>query len=519
MRWLVIPLLLVACGEAETARSPASGESGAEAATAANRDEWWTAATRTALGSERLLCPRELRGLLAAGRSRGLDTDGAWWTPKAKWAYERILMLDPDDVEANASVGRKTLQSLPGFESTWTRMLEAKVQNAAIEELLEQFQPWIEEGRPVFLGADEVEVVTASLRRASEHLDRMENDPEYAALQLSLERIPSQLRSYPSIRTRAGPFLVFFAARDLARIEGESAEAENERLKVLRAKYQAELDERCKVLPEMMADIAQLYPELAKRHALANDDFFFLWIFGDPEWYTDFLEQLHEIRPESAYRCGFFQKRDMWGYLFRPRKPEVVASAEEGEAVVARDVIDPESQLRETMCYIAAQQLLRHWGRDPADPFRNRLDGSRAYWLKEGWPAFLASRRVEKPMVGPALEEGWRFGREPPPLKRIVERESRLELFRYDEPDPPQGPGEPILNLGIRRHFTDLAWLLVRHLDQPPTRPKLEAYLLAQIEGTAPGTVDGFAAAFGLASEKAWRDLEDALYEPLDRGR
>ncbi|MHC4939699.1 MAG: hypothetical protein ACYTHK_12070 [Planctomycetota bacterium] len=508
MRWCLIALFLVACSEPTAAPKPADEP-------APDRDEWWTAATKTTLGKERLLAPRELRGLLSEGRSRGYDTDGEWWAPKSKWAYARILKLDPDDVEANASVGRKTLQSLPGFESLWKRIAEAKVYNTAIEELLEQYQPWIEEGRPIFLDPGEVEIAVAKMRRASEHLDRMENDDEYAALQVSLERIPSQLRDYPSVHARAGPFLIFFAARDLSRIEGESEEAEDARIGALRDKYKQELDERCKVLTELLEDIRKLYPDLASRYPIAKDDFFFLWIFGDPEWYAEFTELIRAERPESRYRCGFFDKRGGWGFLFLPRKPEVIESS--GDEPV--EIPDPEVQLRETMAYVAGQQMLRHWGRDPADPFRNRLDRSRAYWLKEGWPSYLAARRVEKPMVGPALEEGWRFGREPPPLRRIIERESRIELRRYREPEPPQGGDEPIHNLGIRQHFTDLAWLVNSYLNEPKTRKQFEAYLLAQIEATAKGDADGFAAAFGLKSEAAWLDLEYAIYAPLDKER
>jgi hypothetical protein len=511
MRWCLIALFLLACGESETAPKSQPAESAA-----VDRDEWWTGATKTTLGKQRLLAPRELRGLLFFGRSHGFDADQEWWGPKSKWAYANILKLDPDDVEANASVGRKTLQSVAGFDSLWKRMAEARVYNDAIEELLEQYQPWIAEGRPVFLDAGEIEIVVAKMRRASEHLDRMDNDTEYAALQLSLERIPSQLRDYPSVQARAGPFLVFFAARDLSRIEGESEQAEDERLQALREQYQKQLDERCKVLTELLTDIGKLYPDLASRYPLAKDDFFFLWIFGDPEWYSEFSEAIRVSRPESRYRCGFFDKKGGWSFLYLPRKAEV-AEATGDEEAVPPDIVEPEAQLRESMAYLAAQQLLRHWGRDPVDPFRNRLDRSRAYWLHEGWPTFMAARRVAKPMVGPALEEGWRFGREPPPLRRIVERESRLDLFRYREPEPEQGAEQPIFNLGIRQHFTDLAWLMVGHLNQPKTRKQLEAYLLSQTEATAKGDADGFAAAFGLKNEAAWQDLEYAIYDPLDK--
>jgi len=205
----------------------------------------------------------------------------------------------------------------------------------------------------------------------------------------------------------------------------------------------------------------------------------------------------------------------MWGYMYKPRAPEI-APVDEGEEAVQVEIPDPETQLRETMAYVACKQLLRHWARDPEEAFTNRLDKSRAYWLKEGWPAWMAARRVEKSLVGPSLREAVRFGREPPPLHRIVERQSRIELHRYREPDPPiPAAGNPALNVGIRRHFTDLAWLLVDHLNRKEHRDRFEAYLIAQIEATAEGTPDGFAQAFALDSAKAWEDLEYALYDRL----
>ncbi|MEM8886012.1 MAG: hypothetical protein AAGD14_18250, partial [Planctomycetota bacterium] len=243
-----------------------------------------------------------------------------------------------------------------------------------------------------------------------------------------------------------------------------------------------------------------------------------LWIFGDPEWYGDFTEKVVRGRPESRYRCGFLQQRDMWGYFFLPREMEA-AGDEDGEVVA--DLVDPEQQLRESLAFVAAQQLLRHWGRDPEDRFANRLDRSRAYWIKEGWPAYLAARRVEKPMVGPALEEGWRFGREPPTLRTIVQQESRLALQRFQEAPPEQVEGaEPVLALGLRDHFADLSWLLTKQLNEEPKRRRaFEAFLISQIEATASGNADGFAKAFALKDESDWIALEDVMYRPLDEQR
>jgi len=506
----LLPLLfLIACGGDE---APAdSSESEVVVAAPADRDAWWKAATQRATGAERILAPRELRTILATARNYGFDGDAEWWQPKAKWAYARVLALDPDDVEANSAVGRKTLQSTPGFTELWKRISEARVFNVAMEELLDQYGIWVSEERPVFLSEDEYAVVLSKLRVARQHLDRMENDAEYAALQRALERIPSQLRDYPSVQARAGPFLIFFAAPDLRRIDGEPEAAEDERLAALRERYRVQLAEHAAVLNGLIEDIEKLYPELNKRFPVPTESFFFLWIFSDPGWYADFVEEIAPARPTDKYRCGFFNRKDMWGYAFLPRAPESTAPQDDAGP-------DPANQLRETLAYIGAQQLLRSWARDPKDRFSNRLDRSRAYWLKEGWPTFLAARRVTKPSVGPALADGWKFGRVFPPLTDIVQRESRLELQRFREspPEEEEGAPEPLSNFGLIRHFTDLSWLLVQHLHNDVRRKAFEKYLLSQIEATQKGTSESFAKAFGLKDEGDWIALEDAVYDAIE---
>ena len=62
-------------------------------------------ATKRPSGREKVLSPRELRALLAAGRTYGYQRDSAWWNQRAEWAYARILSVDPEDIEANAGMG------------------------------------------------------------------------------------------------------------------------------------------------------------------------------------------------------------------------------------------------------------------------------------------------------------------------------------------------------------------------------------------------------------------------------
>jgi len=513
----VVPLLLLlACGNDGGSDGASTASEGVhEAAPPADREAWWNGEAQRNNGADRVLAPRELRALLAAGRKFGFDGDAEWWKPRTKWAYAQILAVDPDDIEANSAIGRRTLQSIPGFAALWTRISEARVYNAAMEELLERYAIWIEEERPIFLTEDEYQISVSRLRSARGHLDRMDGDPEYAALQVALERVPSRLRDYPSVRVRAGPFLLFFAAPDLRRIEGESEESENARLSELRVLYKAKLAERAKVLEALVADIRKLYPELAGRYPVKPDEFFFLWIFSDPGWYREFVDSIARERPENRYRCGFFNPKDMWGYFYVPPAAET-APGKEHDPVEGKP--DPESRVRETLAYVGAQQLLRHWSRDPEDRFSNRLDKSRAYWLKEGWPSYLAARRVEKSSLGAALADGWRFGRVFPELRHVVERQSRLELARYREPAPDfeEGADQPVMNFGLSRHFTDLSWLLTEHLNDAARRKTFERFLLSQIEATTRGNAEAFAAAFGLKIESDWMALEDGVYDAIE---
>ncbi len=516
-------LLFVACGGETTSPKGSWVDHDANATAApADRDVWWKAATETAGGTKLVLAPREVRRVLVTGRKRGYDGDGEWWAPRSKWAYQQILALDPEDVEANGAVGRKTLQSIAGFAPLWQRIAEAKIFTEEMIELMEMYGEQVDQDRAVFLSEAEYQIEIARLRAAKQHLDKMTGDPEYAAFQLALERVPSRLRDDPSVNVRVGPFLVFFAARDLRRIDGENEAAETARIDALRANYTKKLKERVKVLDGLVKQIPKLYPELAKRHALRPDQFFFIWIFGDPEMYQEFVENFVAGRPESPYRCGFFHKKDMWGYLYLPREPEgavpvpVPDDENPGEVQVAHELAKPEAQLKESLAFIGAQQLMRHWARDPADRFSNRLDKSRAYWLKEGLPAYLAGLQVDKPSVGPALEEGWRFGREFPPLERILERESRLSLRRYQEPEAEPEGKQPVQNLGVVRYFSDLSWLVVRYLNGDARRKKFEQYLLSQLEATKSGKVTGFAEAMDLLGEDEWQRLEDAVYDTIE---
>ncbi|MHC4340048.1 MAG: hypothetical protein ACYSX0_07550 [Planctomycetota bacterium] len=505
---LFLLLSVCACGQERGAATET--HPGGQAAPP-DRDGWWTAATAHASGQERILAPRELRALLAQGRRWGFDGEDSWWQERRAWVFARILEMDADDVEANGAMGRKTLQSIPDFLSTWARMVDSPVQNDAIEELLDRYYVWVQEERPIFLTRDEYDLATARMREARQHMDKLDKDPKYAALQVALARVRgTSLSDYPFVHALIGPFLVFYAAPDLQRIDDEDPTTEDERLRGRREFYVQRIESLRDAYEGLLADIAKLYPGLWKKYAPGSRQIHYQWIFSSREWYVDFLERLHRERPESRYRCGFFDAATGWSYLVVPEQAE--PADEEAEKPPP-----PDDVLRESAVYLAVLQMLNHWARDPEDGTLNRLQRSRAYWLKEGWPSFLAARRMKESRVGNRLQEAKRFGWKFPPLLRVLERESRLELRRYREPaeeyDEVLDQAVPLLQM--HDSFTDLAWLLVRHLNSDEQRPTFERYLLSQIESTGHG-IDWFGECIGIKSDPGWEALERAVYGSID---
>lgn len=485
---LVLVLLLGACSEkGKGSAPPAPG-----APSPPDRETWWNAATRIASGGERILAPREIRELLTEGRRLGYDRDAEWWGRRGAWASERILALDPEDIDANALGGRRSLQSIDGFEATWKRMAETRAPTAEMTEMLDRYGPWVEEGRVVFLTREEFEVERARLGEAAAHLDRLERDPGYAAEQRMLLHVKASAHGkYPFVHARVGPFLVFYAARDLTRDPEADPAAEEERLAACREVHLKRLAEWTSVYTDLVDDMRTLYPAAWAAHPLAPDHLFPQWIFSEAEWYQDFAARVRRDDEEPPYRLGFFQSATGWAYLAEPTD----AAAKEA--------------FRETAAYLGAVQILRSWARDATDPTTNHWDRSEAYWFKEGLPAFLASRRTKGPIEGQALRGPW----ERPPLGLVVQRRGPLDrgvfLSPRDEDAEKQGLFPPDSG------YTDLAWLLVRHLNADERRGTFERFLRSQVEGTGKG-VDWFEECFGIQGTEGWDALQRATYASIE---
>jgi hypothetical protein len=243
------------------------------------------------------------------------------------------------------------------------------------------------------------------------------------------------------------------------------------------------------VYEQLLGDMKALFPEAFAAHPLDADDLIPQWVFADREWYADFAERVRRDDEESPYRLGFLHRASGWAYL-----------AEPAEAATPKLFV-------ETAAYLGALQILRRWARDPKDPTINHWDRSEDYWFKEGLPAFLASRRVDGPIEGEALKGPW----EMPHLDTVVARRGRLGRFegpRFQR-DPAAGlpEGIPPLEDG---GYTDLAWLLVRHLAEK-RRPQLERFLRAQVEGEGKG-IRFFEECFEVTGSAAWDALQRATY-------
>jgi len=458
-----------------------------------DRDTWWNGETQLAAGGERILAPRELRALLAEGRRLGFDADADWWGRRTAWAAARILELDPEDLEANELAGRRTLQSAEGFAKVWRRMVEARVPSEAIIDLLDRYGPWVEEGRPIFLSAEEFAVERARLGEAAVYLDRLDEDPAYASEQRMLQRVQTSIHAdYPFVHVRVGPFLVFYAARDLQRDPEADPAAEDARLASRRDYHLRRMAEWTPVYEALVKDMRELYPVAWERHAPEADVLFPQWVFGERGWYEDFASRVRRYDVEEPYRRGFLHSATGWAYL---------AEGAEGA--------DP-AQFPETVAYLAALQILRYWARDPADMTVNYWDRSEAYWFKDGLPAFLASRRVEKPLEGRIFAGPWQL----PRLSAVIERRGRLgphgayltlpEDVPLEVPAMPEGGG-----------YTDLAWLVVRYFNDDTRRETFERFLLSQVEGTHKG-IRWFEECFGLEGTPAWRALEREIYSAIE---
>lgn len=494
--WL-LALLLAACG-------PGPAKEPEPAAKPPTRDEWWTRATTRSAGLERILAPRELRALLQEGERLGFHSDEGWWRERKAWVYERILDLDPADVEANRGLGRNTLQGYPGFAALWERVVACPAPDDNLRALLEEYDPLVQEDHPIFLNDGQWEVARAKLKDAEAYLAKLEKDEGFAALQQVLARVQATMPAeFPAIHVAAGPFLVFFCARDLARIPSEKPEEEAARVAGRAEAYRKILEEKRSIYEALLADFAATFPAAWALRPIGPRDGLVQWIFADEATYNAYFERIGKEGEPAPGRCGRLESWG-WAFLFVPPPPQPQQGGESAPPVSS----DP---LGESAAYLAALQVLRRLGEEP-DTGKNAWATAKSLWVEEGVASWLAGRRVKTAAIGQSLARARKFKYVFPPIRRVVERESWLELRNYREPieeDPDERPP-----LHVARGFSDLSWLLVDEL-AASRKAAFEAYLTALLQGKAPGA-KAFADSLALKDEAAWAALDRALSQRVD---
>jgi hypothetical protein len=205
----------------------------------------------------------------------------------------------------------------------------------------------------------------------------------------------------------------------------------------------------------------------------------------------DFAARVRRDDEDASYRLGFLHPPTGWAYLHEPT-----------EAAGA-------GAFRESLAYLGALQILRLWSRDKTDPTTIHWDRSEDYWFKEGLPAFLASRRVADPIEGQILRAvAW----ERPALGLVVQRRGPLDQGIYLSPRDKDAVAEGLYPPDSG--YTDLAWLLVRHLNGGG-RAQFERFLRAQVEGTGKG-IGFFEECFGVKGSAGWDELQRATYASIE---
>ncbi|MFQ5845100.1 MAG: hypothetical protein ACE5JG_08945, partial [Planctomycetota bacterium] len=333
---------------------------------------------------------------------------------------------------------------------------------------------------------------TAELKQVESHLERLASDRRYASIQktLSRVRVHPALSAFPFVHAEAGPFLVFYSARDLTVIEGEDPEEERARVRARREVYRKLLETRAHVYRELLEDLHELYPSAVEARPLPTGRVFIQWVFADAPTYSRYLD-LIDARPiiSRPGRRGHLDPRNGWAVLYD-------------------DTGDDEGPVLETAAFLAAHPVLRAWIAKPeggGDP----LGRVEALWLLEGWPAFLAARRVPKPEVGDVVGGMFKGGARLPPVRRVVEQRSWHDVNR--EPATKVGDDDEVDPVHIRTAtFPGLAWSLVEALHQGANRARMTRFLLSVLGGDRGGS-GRFETVFGIRGEGDWRGLDESL--------
>ncbi len=418
------------------------------------------------------------------------------------------------------------MQSAEGFAGLWSRMLGCRAPNSEIDSLIEQYDPFVQDGSPHFVGSGEWEVITSRLQSVREYLDHLDRDHQYAVQQIALSQVKRHplLNRYPFVHITAGPFLIFFSARDLQTIEGEDSGAEADRVASRREYYVKRLERIRDLYEGVLQAMRRRFPELPDLHARTDQALFKQWIFGDVDAYRDFAEVLRKENAARPYRSGFFNRKDGWAFLFElPAQPAgmpalPVRDPDEVDATGRAPKFNPGSirrgshPLEETAAYLATLQILDAWGLDKKDRTINHMQNSRALWLREGLAADLAASLVKEPAIGQLLKEAHTFKLDLPlrAVQKLAECGTWFNLHLYQEPVDLDDQRRA-RRLRFRGSYSDLAWLFVDTVRREPYRAAFVRFLRDQATGASRGGVGDFEKAFKIENEAGWAELELSL--------
>ncbi|MGH7163781.1 MAG: hypothetical protein ACREID_09875, partial [Planctomycetota bacterium] len=506
------------------------------------RAEWWFEEAIDGVGTPAGSRAEELRSVLAVARERGYDKlAGFDWPAKQLRVHELLLRIDPDDPDANRAFGRIPLSDYPDFWGILRRLFDARTLPDELDRFRRSYEAKVsfrkdEAGnrRVPCVPQEEYAGVVRALDAFLEHERKLAADPTLAAVLDALQRVKRDplLGSYETVHIVEGPFVVFFASKELAPRDGSPNELE--RVESKRAAMRKRLEPRARLLRDFLAFFRERWMKPMELPEFPERQLFFVWAFEDREAFDAYGEQLGQRHPPGLK--GYFNPRDAWVFVFED--PDSTMSV---ETALAHELV---------------HQLHWHFSKDPQGQFKNHFERLAAVWFSEGWAEYVGWHDVKDGghLFGAdsrsrmtSLHAFRRVGLPLPPPRFLVQRRDYLEWIHHmrkwlaERPQPlpdsaraaAQDPGTLLEGLYAQ------SWLFVKFLHESEggryrapvlefTRAALRGFPGFTGEKGYPTAAEVFAKVFALATDDDWKRLERdfekfveaKLYEvPPDAGR